>query len=75
MSSCTRAVLWSTTFWLATTSPTSVPLISTHFDWIDAWISPVSPTISVFSLLISPVKQPSIRTVSLKASLPSNSEP
>ena len=40
-----------------------------------AWTRPVSPTISVFSLTISPSKQPSMRTVSLKESLPENSEP
>jgi hypothetical protein len=34
-----------------------------------------SPTISVFSLLISPRKRPSIRTVSWNDSLPSKSEP
>ena len=42
---------------------------------IFASISPLSPTISAFSLLISPRKRPSMRTVSLKESFPSNSEP
>jgi hypothetical protein len=42
---------------------------------IEASISPVSPTISVFSLEISPRNRPSIRTVSLNTSLPSNSDP
>ena len=40
-----------------------------------ASISPLSPTINVFSLEISPLKRPSMRTVSLKESFPSNSEP
>ena len=60
---------------MAKMSPTTLPLTSTAFECTWAWISLVSPTISVFSLLISPVKVLSIRTVSLNESLPSNSEP
>ncbi len=53
---CIRAVLWSTTLVPATTSPDTEPLMSTVLERMFAWISPVSPMIRVFSLVISPVK-------------------
>src|SRR5262245_9350897 len=56
-------------------SPSTSPLTTTVFERIVAWISPLSPTIRVFSLAISPRKRPSMRTVSRNESLPSNSEP
>ena len=71
----TRAVLCSTTLRAACTSPSTAPLIATVFERIVASISPLSPTINVFSLAISPRKRPSMRTVSRNESLPSNSEP
>ena len=56
-------------------SPCTSPEITIICERIVAVIEPVSPTISVFSLEISPSKRPSMRTVSLKLSLPENSEP
>jgi hypothetical protein len=44
-------------------------------EWIVASIKPLSPTTRVFSLEISPLNPPSMRTVSLKLSFPSKTEP
>src|SRR5262249_27053460 len=71
----TRAVLCRTTWPLALMSPWTSPEMITTCDLMVAVTEPLSPTISVFSLEISPSKRPSIRTVSLKDSLPENSEP
>jgi len=69
------ALLWSTIWRVAMMLPTTLPLTTTVFERIFASMLPVSPTMRVFSLVISPLKVPSIRTVSLKVSFPSNSEP
>ena len=71
----TRAVLCRTTWPVAVISPCTSPEITIICERMFAVIEPVSPTISVFSLEISPSKRPSMRTVSLKLSLPENSEP
>ena len=68
-------VLCTTRRSLASTSPTTVPLITTVLERMVASTSPDSPTIRVFSLEISPLKWPSMRTVSLNESLPSKVEP
>jgi hypothetical protein len=48
---------------------------ATVFERIDASISPVSPTIRVFLARDLAAERPSMRTVSLNTSLPSNSDP
>ena len=75
MSPSTRADLCITTFFAATTLPWMVPLTITTWERMSASIRPVSPTTSVFSLVIWPEKWPSMRTVSLNESLPSKDEP
>src|SRR5215472_4480102 len=70
-----RALLWRISLRVAITSPVTTPLTSTTWERIFASISPLSPTIRVFSLVISPTNRPSMRTVSLNESFPSNSEP
>src|SRR5262245_7230207 len=71
----TRAVLCRTTWPLALMSPWTSPEMITTCDLMVAVTEPLSPTINVFSLEISPSKRPSIRTVSLNDNLPENSEP
>ena len=64
---------WISILLLAMMFPLNSPLMTIWPVWTSDWIKAAWPTMRVPSVRIYPLKRPSIRTVPVKLSLPSNS--